>query len=363
MSMNIFFKLGFALSKTTDLHRILTKTSPMLCFLRSSGFGCLKQSRTAGVPTPSCPRKVLRETICQSGVRHASSYPVGKHGALTQIYVPDVNFTVGVAILLPSGELAHLRARRVRNGSDIKLFNGRGDTAIAVVQGQYAVVQTLQHKNLVSTSKSDIVSIPSTATTSLPNLNQASIGIVPVPKEATGTHAIIAAIKSPQRSDWLVEKLTELGVQTITFTSTRRTVMPTDNVERRMARWERVAVAAAKQSVRLDIPVISSVSWDDCVKSVTAHNAPFVLASNGCSFLASTATDLVVRNQSALFVIGPEGGLSDAEIGELSDAGAMRISLGSSRLRSETAAVVTASIIAQILENDCSVHEDKSIGS
>lgn len=361
--MYILLRLGFSFSKITDLRRTLTKTTPMVCFLQSSGRLCsLKQSQTTGAPAASCPRKVLRETICQSGVRHASSYPVGKHGALTQIYIPDINFTAGVAILLPSGELAHLRARRVRNGSDIKLFNGRGDTAIAVVQGQYAVVQTLQNKNLVPTSKSDIVSIPPIAA-SLPNLSQASNGMDPMSKEAMGTHAIIAAIKSPQRSDWLVEKLTELGVRTITFTSTRRTVMPTDNVERRMARWERVAVAAAKQSVRLDIPVISAVSWDDCVKNVIAHDAPFVLASNGCSFLAPTATDLVVRNQSALFVIGPEGGLSDVEISELSDAGAMQISLGSNRLRSETAAVVAASVIAQILEKDCSVHEDKSIGS
>lgn len=334
----------------------------MLCFLPGSGSSWPKQSWTVDAPKPLCPRKVSRGIVCQSGVRHASSYPLGKHGALMQVYVPDISFKTGVAILLPSGELAHLRARRVFNGSTIKLFNGRGDTAIAVVEGQYAVVKTLQLKTSVLESKSDIVSIPST-TSSLPNLAQSSIGMDPTQKKPAGIHAIIAAIKSPQRSDWLVEKLTELGAQTITFTSTARTVMPTDSVEKRMARWERVAVAAAKQSVRLDIPGINVISWEDCIKTVIAHNAPFVLASNGCSFLAPAALNLVLKHRSALFVIGPEGGLNQTEISQLSEAGATRISLGVSRLRSETAAVVAASTIAQILEKDCPTQDDKPEGS
>lgn len=269
---------------------------------------------------------------------------MGKHGALTQIYVPDISFVADIGILLPPGELAHLRARRVCNGSKIKLFNGRGETAIAVLQGQYAVVEKLEQTASVTKSKSDIVSLSSP-----PTLSEASAKIDSMATRETGIHAIVAAIKSPQRSDWLVEKLTELGARAITFTSTARTILPADSVERRITRWERVAVAAAKQSVRLDIPRISVTSWDDCVKNVMSHDAGFVLAANGESFLTPKATTRVVENQSAIFVIGPEGGLNENEISQLVQVGAMQISLGSNRLRSETAAVVAASITAQIL--------------
>lgn len=261
-------------------------------------------------------------------------YPVGKSGAPCQVHVPGEVFAVGTKVIIPQDELSHLRARRVRDGDSLALFNGHGDTALATLLGGEAIVKTTSSPAMFLSESSDDAT-------------------------QTGLHAIIALMKSPTRSDWLVEKLTELNTSTITFTSSSRTMSSRASNDR-IARWMRVAVAAAKQSVRGNIPDIYCVPWEGCLDAVSKHSAAFVLCSGGKNPLSVDVTDRILKSHGAMFIVGPEGGLEENEIAALVEAGAEPLGLGALRLRIETAAVVTAAIFGQILGLSSSTGKDAS---
>lgn len=282
-------------------------------------------------------RTVLFERMCSSQTeRQRSIYPLGKKGAPSQVYVPSETFTSGASVKLPRDELMHLRARRLQDGAQLTLFNERGETASAVLTGIEAIVNNVQKSTRSSTDSR-------------------------INGKNTGIHAVVALMKSSSRSDWLVEKLTELSVQSITFTSTSRTLnMNTNN---RLSRWQRVSVAAAKQSARGAIPELRCVSWNDCLMLVNEHDAAFVLCAHGNSLVDTDVMECVSNARGACFVVGPEGGLEEKEIAALVKAGAKPIGLGAARLRVETAAMVTAGVLGQILDMNVGIDDEDSAPS
>lgn len=151
-------------------------------------------------------------------------------------------------------------------------------------------------------------------------------------------HLAVAPTKNPSRMEWLVEKAVEIGVGEITLLQcdhSERTFLKTD-------RLEKLAVSAMKQSLHTVLPQINPpVKLTDWL---TSHFSP--LASH-LKFIAHCEADqprtplaaALQPGRDAVVLIGPEGDFSEEEIAHALAAGFQPVSLGPSRLRTETAAL------------------------
>lgn len=153
----------------------------------------------------------------------------------------------------------------------------------------------------------------------------------PIVREARSAAPVIAsAIPKGDRVDWMVQKLTEIGVPRIVLLQCDRSAVRWDGerAARQLARLQRVAREAAMQSRRTELPEITGpVSF-----AVVASSPGVVLAEpDGVEVAALGAVPSVL-------VVGPEGGFSNAELA----LGTPRVRVSSQVLRVETAALVAA---------------------
>jgi len=157
--------------------------------------------------------------------------------------------------------------------------------------------------------------------------------------------ALLQGICRNPRMDMLIQKSTELGVHRIIPVSCRRSLVriATNRAARKITHWQKVAISACEQCGRARIPAI--VPPCDPAAAFAQH-----LPENATKLLLDPAgdnsmeTELVAGRPVALF-IGPEGGLTNAEITDAADAGFRRIRMGPRVLRTETAPITALSII------------------
>jgi 16S rRNA (uracil1498-N3)-methyltransferase len=142
----------------------------------------------------------------------------------------------------------------------------------------------------------------------------------------------------PERASWLVEKATELGVSAIRFLHTERA--PRDFGAGTLGRLRRVAAAALEQCHGSRLPALTGPhTWSE-LESLTAGAAE--------RWVLDTAEEEgwgPAGANGAALLIGPEGGWSDRERGELRAAGWRAVGLGARVLRAETAAVAGAAFL------------------
>ena len=147
-----------------------------------------------------------------------------------------------------------------------------------------------------------------------------------------------------ERMDWAIQKATELGVAQITpLVSERCEVrLKDERADKRLAHWRQVAISACEQCGRSVIPEIQApVSLADWQRQVEADLK--LVLHPVAEPLSSHATP-----QSLVFLIGPEGGLSDAEVEAAKAAGFHAARLGPRVLRTETAPVVALTVAQQL---------------
>ena len=150
-------------------------------------------------------------------------------------------------------------------------------------------------------------------------------------------HLVVSPTKMMERMEWLVEKATEIGFDRISFINC-------DNSERRVIkvkRLEKIAVSAMKQSRKAWKPIIDEiVSFDELVAESTeglryiAHCYEEIKKVDLFNQLSISDKD-----EDVTVFIGPEGDFSLSEVKKAIDAGFVSVSLGESRLRTETAAL------------------------
>jgi 16S rRNA (uracil1498-N3)-methyltransferase len=144
---------------------------------------------------------------------------------------------------------------------------------------------------------------------------------------------VIAPTKSTDRFEWLLEKAMELGVRTIQPVWTERS-------ERRLEksdRWKRVLISALKQSQQSWlVDLRPACSWDTWISDAPASGfiAHCDVGERQPLFQA------LVPQQDTWIAIGPEGDFTGEEIKSALDHGAVAVSLGNNRLRTETAGLV-----------------------
>jgi 16S rRNA (uracil1498-N3)-methyltransferase len=152
--------------------------------------------------------------------------------------------------------------------------------------------------------------------------------------------------------EWAIEKCTELGATRIIPVIARRTDAHLVTAARkRVERWRRIAHEAAQQSRRQRVPQI-----DDPVKLKTAleigldgeTGVRLLLNENERAKKICTALD---KNSSEVaFAVGPEGGWTDEELAQFEAAGWQSVTLGTTVLRAETAAIAAIAAAAAILD-------------
>ena len=218
-------------------------------------------------------------------------------------------------ITLPPGPARHVQVLRLQPGAEITLFNGKGGEWRATVQqmGRSEVqVQVQQHD--------------------------------PVDRELP--HAITLAIGMPanERMDALVEKATELGVSAIQPLLTERSVLRLsgERAERRLAHWQAVAVAACEQSGRTRVPSLAPVRT--LTEWLRERHAP--AGEQRCVLSPRATHTLRPMSGPAVFLSGPEGGLTDGEVALAEAAGFAPLSLGPRVLRADTAPLAVLAHLA-----------------
>ncbi len=162
-----------------------------------------------------------------------------------------------------------------------------------------------------------------------------------LPNFSTQLHIAIAPTKNIDRIEFFVEKATEMGISEITLLQTEKTERKNLNIDK----LRKQSIAASKQSLRFHFPIINDLTkFSDFIKNVDSENT-FVAHCNenleriDLKMLRQAQHDSV---QSITFLIGPEGDFSDKEIQLVAEKGVKAVSLGSQRLRTETAGVFVA---------------------
>eukprot|EP00850_Spirogloea_muscicola_P003078 SM000012S25340 [mRNA] locus=s12:440942:442928:- [translate_table: standard] len=154
------------------------------------------------------------------------------------------------------------------------------------------------------------------------------------------------------RADWLVEKCTELGAAALIPLLTERSPWA---AESRIDRWQRVALAAAKQCQRLHgLEISEPVLVEDLMEQV-GHTSPTLLATAEAKpLLLQVSREAALRG--GLLLIGPEGDFTEKEVSMLLSRGALPVGLGPRRLRVETAAIAMLAALVLKHESDRVVH-------
>lgn len=218
-------------------------------------------------------------------------------------YTPDIATTLE----LPQEEAAHaLRVLRLSEGEEVMLTDGKGSfyhAEIDIISGKRCYVR------IVETNTPD-------------------------PLWQGHLHLAMAPTKNMDRIEWFAEKATEIGVDEISFLDCRfseRKVVKTERVEK-------ILVSAMKQSLKPILPRLNPIT--PFSKFITQ---PF----GGQKFIAhcyegekEPLMQVLNPSEDALVLIGPEGDFSPEEVKVAISNGFRPITLGRSRLRTETAALV-----------------------
>ena len=144
-------------------------------------------------------------------------------------------------------------------------------------------------------------------------------------------------LKKAERFEWFVEKATEIGIKRIVPLVTRYT----EKARLRLERLERIAIAAAKQSLHTVLPEITPIMEFESFVELEAEQKFIALCQAGQKLY-----DLHQKGKSTIVLIGPEGGFSQDEINWAKSKGFVPVKLAGSRLRAETAAMVATALIS-----------------
>lgn len=147
-------------------------------------------------------------------------------------------------------------------------------------------------------------------------------------------HLAIAPTKNIDRIEWMLEKCTEIGIDEISL-------LNTDHSERKVVkeeRLEKVIIAAMKQSLKAYLPRLNPMAgFREFVASCTETQKLIAHCREGEK---KRLDEVYIPGNDVVILIGPEGDFSEEEVNEAGKYGFVPVSLGTSRLRTETAGLV-----------------------
>jgi len=154
----------------------------------------------------------------------------------------------------------------------------------------------------------------------------------------------VQGISRSERMDWTLQKATELGVRTIVPVLSARSVVRLDERQstKKLRHWQAILASACEQCGRSVPPELRApVELGAYLAGAPREGQRFVLSPSGPASLAGLAS-MAARVE---LLIGPEGGLDDAEIERARQAGFAPVRLGPRVLRTETAGIVALTVL------------------
>ena len=162
-------------------------------------------------------------------------------------------------------------------------------------------------------------------------------------KQEKYIHVVIAPTKNLDRTEWFVEKAIEIGVSEISF-------VLTNNSERRSIKLDRIqkkVVSAMKQSLKAKAPILNDLKpLNELLPKIQNNNKVIVHIDDSKLLFYNYINDK--KPKGICLLIGPEGGFTSEEVSSSIKHGFEVVSLGKSRLRTETAGVVIVSLLNQV---------------
>jgi len=157
---------------------------------------------------------------------------------------------------------------------------------------------------------------------------------------------VLQGLAKGEKVDLVVQKLVEIGVDEIAVFMAGRSVPKWDSAKQAssQARWRRIASEAAKQSRRAWLPLVHGpLSMDEAAR-LSQRSQLSLVAEPGAKIKLREAIEQDSVSSVAL-TVGPEGGLSEEEVEAFVALGSRPVSLGTQIMRTETAALVMASLV------------------
>ena len=226
---------------------------------------------------------------------------------------------------LPPDEAAHLgRVLRLRAGAEVRVFDGRGREYFGRV-------------HLVKGSRATI------------ELGEA-VAAAPEPSVLL---TLVQAVPKGDAMDQIVRDAVMMGVAAVVPLVSERAEVTLKRVQDsgRVARWQRIAVASAKQCGRAVVPdVHEPCTLAAGLRDYTAERR-YLLTEPGLTAVAPSGIEDVRASpapRSALLIVGPEGGWSEAEAVLAEQGGCLPLTLGARTLRSDAAALVAVTALQTV---------------
>lgn len=162
-----------------------------------------------------------------------------------------------------------------------------------------------------------------------------------VPKEDFFIHLAISPTKSPERMEWMVEKMTEIGFHELSL-------LESMNSERSFLKIDRLykkIISACKQSLKYRTPILNPTRSLESILRSSKYNEFQKFIAYVDKNHTHHLVDLATAKGKYLILIGPEGDFDPEEIKAAFAAGFKAVSLGKSRLRTETAGLAAVEIL------------------
>ncbi len=225
-----------------------------------------------------------------------------------QIFFANIFIDTDI-ILLSEEESKHcIRVLRHKDGDVINIIDGKGNLYEAEITNadlQKCIAKVISKKQIAASKKHRL-------------------------------HIAISPTKNTDRIEWMLEKCTELGVDEFSFIICKRT----EKTGVKTDRLKKIAESAVKQSIQAILPVINEAqSFKDFITKHTNTSSKYIAH---CIEEDKTELKSILQNKDSLILIGPEGDFTEDEIKLALDNNFKALSLGTSRLRTETAGLYVA---------------------
>ena len=243
---------------------------------------------------------------------------------MPRFYCP-LPMVTGVELELPAGAARHVQVLRMQPGDGLSLFHGGLQAGGS--GGEFDARITHMGRSNV----------------------RVEVGAHhAIEREAPRAIHLLAGITANERMDWLIEKATELGAASITPLLAERSVLKLkgERADKKRAHWQAIAIAACEQCGRNQVPLVAAAvdlaGWMKANAQDGETERLLLSLQAGSTPIRQWAE----HTGTAVFLSGPEGGLSPAEEALALAQGFKPVSLGARVLRAETAALAALAALA-----------------
>ena len=238
-----------------------------------------------------------------------------------RFYAPPEAFSVDrKSATLSAVETRHLRnVLRLRPGAEIYVFDGAGREFRGEVK-------------TVARDATDVMVIEQ---------------VVAAQPESSLNLTLAVALLKGEKFDLVIQKATELGVTRIVPVIASRADVKLSgekDSERKIVRWQRIALEATKQCGRAALTTIERpTAFDKLIES--SHKNSLMFAEREGNSLATALGKIRMSDSNVTALVGPEGGWNEDEIDQARNAGWQIVTLGGRIMRAETAVIVIATLL------------------